>query len=120
MAEVQDIFKEYGGEYQAHHKLPGHVLKSMKGIERCRTSELGYHADVCEDCGNVLHFSSNSCRNRHCPKCQALSKERWIDNQKHSLLNVGYFHVVFTIPDTLNTLVFQNQQTVYNRPVLKY
>ena len=114
MAEIQDIFREYGGAYQEQHRLPGHILKAMRGIEKCRTSELGYHADVCDDCGNVLHFSYNSCRNRHCPKCQTLSKERWIDNQKHSLLNIGYFHVVFTIPDTLNPLVFQNQKIVYN------
>lgn len=114
MAEVQDIFRLYGQSYQEQHKLPAHILKAMKAIERCRTAELGSHTDVCEDCGNVLRISYNSCRNRHCPKCQALSKERWIDSQKHSLLNVGYFHVVFTIPDTLNTLVFQNQKIVYD------
>jgi len=114
MAEVQDIFKEYGEAYQQQHKLPPNILKAMKDITRCRTAELGYHADVCSDCGNVLHFSYNSCRNRHCPKCQTLSKERWIENQKHSLLNVGYFHVVFTIPDTLNSVAFQNQREVYN------
>jgi hypothetical protein len=114
MAEIQDIFSEYGGAYQEQHKLPGHILKTMREIEKCRTAELGGHADVCDDCGNVLHFSYNSCRNRHCPKCQTLPKERWIDNQKHSLLNAGYFHVVFTIPDTLNTLVFHNQRSIYN------
>ncbi len=113
MAEIQDIFKEYGETYQVQHKLPTHLLKAMKDITRCRTAELGYHADICEDCGNVLHISYNSCRNRHCPKCQTLSKERWIENQKHSLLNVGYFHIVFTIPDTLNTIAFQNQREVY-------
>lgn len=114
MAEVQDIFKLYGHAYQQRYKLPVHVLKAMRAIGRCRTAELGCHAYVCEDCGNVLHISYNSCRNRHCPKCQTLSKERWIDNQKHNLLNVGYFHVVFTIPDTLNAVVFQNQKVVYN------
>ena len=100
MAEVQDIFQQYGRDYQARHKLPAHVLKAIKGIERCRTSELGYHMDTCEDCGHILYISYNSCRNRHCPKCQALSKERWIEKQKFDLLNVNYFHVVFTIPDT--------------------
>ena len=114
MAEVQDIFRQYGQAYREQHALLPHVIKAMKAIESCRTAELGAHADVCEDCGNMLRISYNSCRNRHCPKCQALSKERWIDNQKHSLLNVGYFHVVFTIPDTLNTLAFQNQKTVYD------
>lgn len=114
MAEVQDIFCQYGQAYRGQHALPVHVIKAMKAIESCRTAELGAHADVCEDCGNMLRISYNSCRNRHCPKCQTLSKEHWIDNQKHSLLNVGYFHVVFTIPDTLNTLAFQNQKTVYD------
>jgi hypothetical protein len=68
---------------------------------------------VCEDCG-AAQISYNSCRNRHCPKCQALARERWVENQKSNLLNVGYFHVVFTIPDTLNTIVFQNQREMYN------
>lgn len=84
----------------------------MSSIERCRTSDLGGHKTVCDECSNSL-ISYNSCRNRHCPKCQTLSKERWIDRQKHNLLNVGYFHVVFIIPDTLNTLVFQNQKELY-------
>jgi hypothetical protein len=61
----------------------------------------------------ILAFSYNSCRNRHCPKCQALAKERWIENKKTNLLNIGYFHVVFTIPDTLNLIAYQNQKLVY-------
>jgi hypothetical protein len=84
----------------------------MSAIERCRTAELGGHADVCDECG-AARISYNSCRNRHCPKCQALTKERWIDARKSDLLNVSYFHVVFTIPDTLNTIAFQNQRVVY-------
>jgi len=112
MPEVQDIFVEYGNAYRQKHKLPLHVLKAMSAIERCRSSDLGGHMDVCDDCG-YTRISYNSCRNRHCPKCQVLAKERWIDGQKNSLLNVGYFHVVFTIPDLLNTLAFQNQKEVY-------
>ena len=112
MPEVQDIFLEYGGQYRQQHKLPLHILKTMTAIEHCRTSALGGHLDVCEECGGTK-ISYNSCRNRHCPKCQTLAKERWIDNQKADLLNVGYFHVVFTIPDTLNTIAFQNQKVVY-------
>ena len=84
----------------------------MSAIERCRTGELGAHADVCEDCGHT-RISYNSCRDRHCPKCQFLARERWIQNRNYDLLNVGYFHVVFTIPDTLNALVFQNQRELY-------
>lgn len=112
MAEVQDIFLAYGGAYRQKQKLPIHVLKAMSAIERCRSAGLGGHMDVCDDCG-YTRISYNSCRNRHCPKCQMLSKERWIDGQKNNLLNTGYFHVVFTIPDSLNTLAFQNQKEVY-------
>ena len=112
MPEVQDVFRKYGEQYRQEHKLPLHILKTMSAIEHCRTSVLGGHMDVCEECGSTK-ISYNSCRNRHCPKCQTLAKERWIDNQKADLLNVRYFHVVFTIPDTLNTVAFQNQKVVY-------
>jgi predicted Zn-ribbon and HTH transcriptional regulator len=112
MPEVQDIFLGYGEAYRQKQKLPLHVLKAMSAIERCRSASLGGHMDVCDDCG-YTRISYNSCRNRHCPKCQMLSKERWIDGQKNNLLNTGYFHVVFTIPDSLNTLAFQNQKEVY-------
>lgn len=111
--EIQDIFRQYGGMYQQKHTLPTNILKAMTSIECCRTSVLGGHSIVCDDCGNI-QISYNPCRNRHCPKCQSLSKERWIDSQKQNLLNVEYFHVVFTIPDKLNTLVFQNQKLVYS------
>src|ERR1035437_9735913 len=109
MPEVQDIFLQYGEQYRQKHKLPSHILKTMSAIEQCRTSSLGGHTDVSEECGHKT-ISYNSCRNRHCPKCQALDKERWIDNQKSNLLNIGYFHVVFTIPDILNPMVYQNQR----------
>jgi len=112
MNEVQDIFRLYGETYRQKHDLPLPVLKAMLAIERCRTAELGAHADVCEDCGHT-HISYNSCRDRHCPKCQFLARERWIQSRNYDLLNVGYFHVVFTIPDTLNMLVFQNQRELY-------
>lgn len=78
MPEVQDIFLEYGEAYRQKHKLPIHILKAMSAIERCRTSSLGGHADACDNCG-YTRISYNSCRNRHCPKCQTLFKERWID-----------------------------------------
>lgn len=114
MPEIQEIFQRHGDEYQNNHLLPIHVLKTMTAISRCRTSSLGSHVDVCEDCGNVIRISYNSCRNRHCPKCQAMPKERWVEARKSDLLNVGYFHVVLTIPDTLNGLAFQNQKAIYS------
>lgn len=69
MPEVQDVFRQYGEEYLENYNVPYHLFKTMKAIEHCRTAELGAHVDYCEDCGNVLHVSYNSCRNRHCPKC---------------------------------------------------
>lgn len=112
MAEVQDIFIKYGKNYRTDHKLTITQHKAMSAIQKCRTSELGGHKEVCDSCGHT-RISYNSCRNRHCPKCQALAKERWIENQKSNLLDIGYFHVVFTIPDTLNSMVYQNQKAVY-------
>ena len=112
MAEVQDIFSAYGEQYRQTYNLPISHLKAISAIERCRTAELGGHIDVCDECGATRN-SYNSCRNRHCPKCQTLTKEQWIDARKADLLNVGYFHVVFTIPDVLNTVAYHNQRVVY-------
>ncbi len=113
MPEVQDIFTAFGEEYRSRHKLSIVQHKAMNAIMNCRTERLGGHLDVCTDCG-YTRPSYNSCRNRHCPKCQTLAKEKWIDNQKYDLLNVGYFHVVFTVPDILNALIRFNQKTMYN------
>lgn len=82
-------------------------------LSKCRTASLGGHITVCEEC-NHSKISYNSCRNRHCPKCQTLSKEKWIENQKFNLLNVGYFHGVMTVPNTLNGIILQNQKICYN------
>jgi hypothetical protein len=85
----------------------------MSAIEACRTAALGGHKDRCQDCGHI-EISYNSCRNRHCPKCQTLRKERWIEDRQQDLLPVQYFHVVFSIPDELNPLVIMNQRVLYN------
>lgn len=113
MIEVQDIFIAYGEKYRQNHNLPISHLKAISAIERCRTAQLGGHMEACDECG-AARISYNSCRNRHCPKCQSLTKEQWIDARKSDLLNVGYFHTVFTIPDTLNTIAYQNQRIVYD------
>lgn len=97
MIEVQDIFSEYADIYRKNHKLSFMQHKAVNAILNCRTSVLGGHVDICPNCSDT-HISYNSCRNRHCPKCQTLAKERWIDNRKADLLNVGYFHVVCTLP----------------------
>lgn len=113
MLEVQDIFREYGETYRQSHKLPIVHHKAMNAIQNCRSEVLGGHIDVCKDCG-YTKISYNSCRNRHCPKCQTLAKEKWIENQKYDLLNVGYFHVVFTMPSELNDLIYRKQKEMYN------
>lgn len=113
MVEVQNIFQQNGQVFRQNHKLPTNVRKAMSAVENCRTEVLGGHMDTCDECG-YYRISYNSCRNRHCPKCQTLTKERWIEARKEDLLNVRYFHVVFTIPDTLNGIVFQNQKVLYS------
>ncbi len=93
--------------------MPTNRLRAMRAIETCRTATQGGHVDECEHCGTKL-ISYNSCRNRHCPKCQFLKKERWIEDRAKDLLPIPYFHVVFTIPDLLNPLVLRNQEVLYN------
>jgi predicted Zn-ribbon and HTH transcriptional regulator len=110
--ELADIIREFGAPYIRTKKLPLHFLKVMNAIEKCRTSYLGGHVDECDSCGYVK-ISYNSCRNRHCPKCQSLAKEEWLIKRKQELLAVTYFHVVFTIPDLLNPLVLVNQKIMY-------
>lgn len=113
MIEVQDIIKKYGEEYKKKHKLDLNKLKVMNAIEKCRTENLGYHKDICDECG-YEKISYNSCRNRHCPKCQSIAREKWIYNREYDLLNVKYFHVVMTIPSELYRITYQNQNKVYN------
>lgn len=112
MIELQDIFAQHGETYRLNHRLSSDQMKVMRAIQNCRTSALGGHVDECDECG-FTRISYNSCRNRHCPKCQTLNKERWIDARKDDLLNVGYFHVVFTLPDIINAVTYQNQKVVY-------
>lgn len=112
MSEVADVVREYGQKYRRDHRLPLHHLKVMDAIEKCRTSRLGGHVDECDSCGHI-RISYNSCRNRHCPKCQSSARERWLGNRMEELLPVGYFHVVFTIPEELNPMVLRNTKIIY-------
>ena len=89
-----------------HHKV-------LQAIRRCRTAELGGHIDKC-DCCKALHLSYNSCRNRHCPRCQAHKREQWVQARENELLDTPYYHLVFTLPSELNTVVLQHQQEVYS------
>ena len=112
MPEVQTVFAEYGDEYETSHSMTIQQRKALHAIKLCRTSAMGGHMDECPECG-FQRPSYNSCRNRHCPKCQTLLKERWIENQSFDLLNIQYFHVVFTVPAELDPLFLSNQEKLY-------
>jgi len=111
--EVADIFRQHGPEYRQTHLLPLQHLRVMRAVEVCRTAELGGHKEQCEECGHI-EISYNSCRNRHCPKCQTLRKENWIKDRGQDLLPVEYFHVVFTVPSELNPLFIMNPRVMCN------
>jgi predicted Zn-ribbon and HTH transcriptional regulator len=107
--ELADIFRVHGESYRRAHPLPVSHLKVMQAVERCRTVALGGHIERCDSCG-FERPAYNSCRNRHCPKCQSLAKVKWLDKQKSELLPVGYFHLVFTLPHELNALILTNKK----------
>ena len=110
--EFADILKLYGQEFKQKENLPSYKLKVLQNIEYCRTAYFGGHVDRCEACGHI-RISYNSCRNRHCPKCNGLKKEKWIIEREQDLLPVKYFHVVFTLPHELNGLILKYQERLY-------
>ena len=114
--EVADIFRIAGARFldrnQSHVSWP--QLKVMRAIERCRTAALGGHHDQCTRCDRDLGLSYNSCRNRHCPKCQTHVRNRWLAARTADLVPVPYFHVVFTVPHELSALMLQNKRTLYS------
>ena len=112
---MQHIFKKYGDIYRStfRGKISPRQHKAMWHIEHCRTEVMGGHVDECNTC-HKIRISYNSCRNRHCPKCQFLKREQWLEDRLDDFLPIQYFHVVFTIPDTLNSITLNNQKIVYN------
>ena len=114
---VADILRHHGPAWRAANS--GHMsldqLKVMSAIERCRTAALGGHVARCENaaCGHT-EIAYNSCRNRHCPKCQAAASRQWLDDREAELLPVPYFHVVYTLPSELRDIAYQNKRVVYN------
>ena len=110
--EVADIVRACGAQYRATHRLSIQQQRVLRAIESCRTAALGGHAAVCDHCG-ALEVSFNSCRNRHCPKCQTLAKQRWVEKQCAQLLPVPYFHLDFTLPHALNPLAQANPKLIY-------
>ena len=110
--EVADIFRAHGAAYRHAHALARPQRRAMQAIETCRTAALGGHRETCDTCG-AERIAYNSCRNRHCPKCQTLAKERWLAAWRAELLPVEYFPVVFTLPHALNALAQGNPRVLY-------
>jgi hypothetical protein len=113
--EVADVFRDHGPAWRAANA--GHVsldqLKVMSAIERCRTAALGGHVEQCEDCAHT-RIAYNSCRNRHCPKCQGAVARDWLEARQADLLPVPYYHVVFTLPAPVADIAYQNKKLVYD------
>jgi len=111
--EVADIFRRYGEEYRSRNRITKKQHKVISAIADCRTSKCGYHVDICVGCGYTEN-RYNSCHDRHCPKCQGISRRKWIDARLADLLPVSYYHVVFTLPHLLHTLISYNKALIYD------
>jgi hypothetical protein len=113
--EVADIFRDHGAAWRRAHV--GHVslgqLKVMSAIESCRTAALGGHIERCEECAHT-HIAYNSCRNRHCPKCQGAAAKEWLADREAELLPVPYYHLVFTLPAPIADIGYQNKAVIYD------
>jgi Putative transposase/Transposase zinc-binding domain len=112
--EVADVFHRYGEAYRERHgaSMSTAQRRVMTAIELCRTAALGGHLERCDECGHERNCF-NSCRDRHCPKCQSLARSRWIEDRQSELLEVPYFHVVFTVPKEIAAITYQNKKVVY-------
>ncbi len=111
--EVGHLFQQYGDRYLAGHRVSPMQAKVMRRLAACRTATLGGHVDACREC-RTLRISYNSCRDRHCPKCNASKQAAWLESRLSRLLPVPYFHVVFTVPQQLHPLMLKNQRLLYN------
>jgi len=112
--EVADVFRRYGEAYRQQHaaSMSARQRRVMSAIEVCRTSALGGHLERCDRCG-YERSAFNSCRDRHCLKCQCLARAQWIEERQSELLDVPYFHVVFTVPQQIAAIAYQNKEMVY-------
>ena len=112
---MADIFRQCGPAYRTQHAatLSRGQRRVMSAIEQCRTAALGGHVEQCDACGHQ-RIAYNSCRNRHCPKCQSLARAQWLSDRQAELLPVAYFHVVFTVPQEVAAIAYQNKEVVYN------
>jgi len=113
MASMAEVFNRFADDYQRNRILSFEQQKLIRDIRQCRTDVLGGHLTACSSCGHIkVHY--NSCGNRHCPQCQGVNKEKWILERSYDLLEVKYFHVVFTLPSELRSICYQNQRLIYN------
>lgn len=112
--ELADVFRAGIENYKQQHRLSARQFKIIQDIQDCRTAALGGHVDSCDACGHV-RISYNSCRNSHCPKCQSMAREAWLDKRRNELLPVKYFHLVFTLPIELHDLVRYNERLGYSQ-----
>jgi len=112
--EVADIFRRYGEAYREKHGASMSIAqrRAMTAIQVCRTAALGGHLERCDECGHERN-AFNSCRDRHCPKCQSLARAQWIEDRQSELLDCQYFHVVFTVPEQIAAIAYQNKEVVY-------
>jgi hypothetical protein len=110
--EVADVFRGFGVAYLAQHSASVDQRRALRAIQSCKTAVLGGHKSKCDQCGHE-EFFYNSCRNRHCPKCQGAARAKWLADRTSELLSTPYFHVVFTLPDALAPLALQNQSVLY-------
>jgi Putative transposase/Transposase zinc-binding domain len=112
--EVAEVFRRHGPAYRHRHasSLSRGQRRAMSAIEHCRSAALGGHLERCDACGHE-RITYNSCRNRHCPKCQSLARAQWLAHRRAELLPVEYFHVVFTVPEPIAAVAYQNKQVVY-------
>ena len=113
LLEVAHILHRHMGDYQNQYRLWPQHKKIVSDLLNCRTARLGGHIDRCDNCGTV-RIIYHSCRNRHCPKCQHMPRERWLEKRKDEILPVSYFHVVFTLPHELNTVILNNKKVMFN------
>ena len=110
---VQDVFQRFYPDYLDKYTPSFQQHKTATNIINCKTGAYGTNVSVCDDCGSIkLHY--NSCRNRCCPMCQALPKEKWMDLRREDVLDAPYFHVVFTVPEELNPVISSNQKLLYD------
>lgn len=112
MEKIQEILNNGLGKYEKEHKIIGYKQKVVKAIKECKTEAMGAHKYVCDECG-YEEIAYNSCRNRHCPNCQIGKKLKWIEARKEEVLNIKYYHIVFTIPSELYSIAMQNQEKMY-------